>query len=1302
MPDNFNSHGHHARDLQSSVRGIMANFKRNSLHLGRMIVSRRFVVLGLLAGALITACSQETAAGDAGAGTDFDVKDPDIKVVDADTKDLQFGDKDTEIRDSTDDVDAELVDGVDAETGIGPDGSDDGETAVDPDGEVTIGPDGEVTIGPDADVDGSETKGCQSEFPANPGTGAPGASCVTNDDCDFNFCVETANGKVCTHGCDNTQCACPSGWGCEVLNPLSPDPTYGCVPASLHVCDPCTTDAQCQSSGDQNALCLNYGDAGHFCGTSCGDSKTGKASDDLCPNGYYCLANAKGVGGGTSAQCMTKAAACTCSILAIKQGYSTECADKNVYGTCKGTRQCSPTGLTNCTAKSPSAEVCNGLDDNCDGAVDEPGAAQCTVFWQDTDKDGFGNSPQTGGDNQCLCKASELYSSASPTDCDDTNGQVKPGAAEICDGIDNDCNGKTDETCDEDKDGYCDATAVIVGKTKACKYVGADCDDGNPKIHPGQPEVCGNSIDDDCDGTTDQGVDGVGCDLFYEDGDKDGVGTFANVCACAANGIYTASKSGDCNDSNKNVYPGNKEVCGNGIDDNCNGKQDEEGALNCTSFYKDADSDGYGAGKAACLCTATATYTTAKGGDCNDNDPKMNPAMTEVCNSIDDDCDGTTDNNNALGCSTFYKDQDKDGFGDSKKFLCLCSPVDYWTATIGNDCEDGDKDMNPVATEICDSKDNDCNGVIDDPNAQGCVKAYKDADGDGYGNPVTQACVCGLLLPYNTFQGGDCDDKDKTIHPYPGETNPQKKEHCNGKDDDCNGITDDPEADGCTVYYADSDLDGAGNSAKSKCLCVKDSTYSTTKNGDCNDIDPTIKPGTKETCDGKDNDCDGTIDNEGAISCNTYYADADNDGYGDILNVTKCLCSPVGVWKVIQGGDCNDANNEIHPSVTEKCDTKDNDCDGTVDPPNSQGCVLYYPDKDNDGWGDQNTAGVCQCSPAYPNTSTLQFQKDCNDANPLISPGSFEVCGDLIDNNCNGVTDESVSNQLFYMDKDSDGFGTGTGMALCKPDTINGIYYSTTVNGDCNDALPKVHPNAQELCNAIDDDCNGLTDEQLPLIMCGDAQNGQPACVNGKCTPNCYPSWFDADGIASNGCECKADNFYGIQGDACTSPVDLGYIYDDGSVTLIKAGNIMPGESGDWFHFKAVDYNDPSGSCDPFNVHVWLNPNPDGKYVIDFYRNGCGAPQQLCGNEVDSGWTVAFSGKSPYGPGAIKGNHTGDYDPSPIPEVGGECKCVNGTTGLPGMNECTDNSADFYVRVGRAPGSGTVCASYTLNITNGM
>ena len=301
--------------------------------------------------------------------------------------------------------------------------------------------------------------------------------------------------------------------------------------------------------------------------------------------------------------------------------------------------------------------------------------------------------------------------------CDATTGQCV--ATKLSDGA----------ACEDGS--ACTSNDQCVGGT--CFSGGAtNCDDGNSCTKDACAPVAGcshvgsdsNTCSDGSLCTADSCVAGV-CQGVAVDADNDGYGPGA---ACG----------GDCNDGNAAIHPGAAEVC-NGVDDNCDGLTDEPGATNCTNFYKDADSDGYGAGTPACRCAPSATYTTSKGNDCNDNDPKINPAMTEVCNGIDDDCDGVTDNPNALGCTTFYADLDKDGFGNSSQSVCICAATGIYTATIGGDCDDSKAKVNPVAVEVCDGLDNDCNGIVDDSGAQGCAMAYKDADGDGYGSSASKA-----------------------------------------------------------------------------------------------------------------------------------------------------------------------------------------------------------------------------------------------------------------------------------------------------------------------------------------------------------------------------------------------------------------------------------------------------------------------------------------------------------------------------------------------------------------------------------
>ena len=482
---------------------------------------------------------------------------------------------------------------------------------------------------------------------------------------------------------------------------------------------------------------------------------------------------------------------------------------------------------------------------------------------------------------------------------------------------------------------------------------------------------------------------------FYKDADNDNYsdGTLQEACTQPF-GYKLASTltaiSGDCNDAVAAINPGAAEVC-DGIDNNCD-NQIDEGVK--TTFYKDADNDGYSDGTTQQACTQPTGYKlasalTAITGDCNDAVAAINPGAAEVCDGIDNNCDNQIDEGVK---STFYKDADNDGYSDGTTQQACTQPTGYKLASalsaITGDCNDAVAAINPGAAEVCDGMDNNCNGTIDEGVK---ITFYKDADNDGYSDGTTQQ-ACTQPTSYKlasalTATTGDCNEAVAAI-------NPGATEVCDGIDNNCNGTIDE----GVKItFYKDADNDSYGNVTITIQACTAPEGY-VTNSTDCNDANAAINPAATELCDGVDNNCNGTVD-EGFPNI-IYYRDADGDSYGNSLVTATAKCgAPVGF--VTNSTDCNDANVAINPGATEVCDGIDNDCDGLID----EGVKLtFYRDADGDGFGNLALLiRVCVAPAGYVSNNT-----DCKDNDPAISPAAVEVCGNRIDDNCNGVVDEAI------------------------------------------------------------------------------------------------------------------------------------------------------------------------------------------------------------------------------------------------------------------------------------------------------
>jgi hypothetical protein len=232
--------------------------------------------------------------------------------------------------------------------------------------------------------------------------------------------------------------------------------------------------------------------------------------------------------------------------------------------------------------------------------------------------------------------------------------------------------------------------------------------------------------------------------------------------------------------------------------------------------------------------------------DCDDGNNAINPDALEVCDGLDDNCDGVVDTD-AADRLPWYADADGDGYGAAGDSTLACD-APAGTAADDADCDDADPSANPAATESCDGVDDDCDGDIDE---DVLLAWYRDFDGDGYGDPATATDACTRPSGY-VAAGGDCDDENASLHPGATET-------CDGRDfdEDCDGAADDAddEAAGKTLWYADADGDGHGDAAVTRMACDQPAAYAGNAD-DCDDTAGTLFPGGVEQCDGHANDCD--------------------------------------------------------------------------------------------------------------------------------------------------------------------------------------------------------------------------------------------------------------------------------------------------------------------------------------------------------------------------------------------------------------------------------------------------------------
>ncbi len=675
-----------------------------------------------------------------------------------------------------------------------------------------------------------------------------------------------------------------------------------------------------------------------------------------------------------------------------------------------------------------------------------------------------------------------------------------------------------------------------------------DCDDNNADVFPGAAEIC-DGLDNDCNNLVDD--DPTDDTLFFEDADADGFGNpDESTWACEAPAGWVVNDL-DCDDTSALFNPGAIEAdCEDENDYNCDG----------SVGYTDADADGY----AACA-------------DCDDTNASANPDGVESCNGFDDDCNGLTDDEDPLlqGASTFYADADSDGFGGSQFSTEACEAPEGYVDN-DSDCDDLNADTYPSAAEICDEEDNDCDTDIDEGVG---LTWYADVDGDGYGDSTTAVTACDAPQGYSA-NGNDCDDTSPSARPGGVEV-------CNGVDDDCDGTIDGASALNATTFYADNDSDGYGDAASAVTDCEAPSNH-VSNDSDCDDTSAATSPAADETCDGSDNNCDGAIDEASATDAATWYADADNDTYGNASIFQAACTAPAG--HVADSSDCDDTSSTTNPGATETCNGVDDNCDNSID----EGVLsTFYADFDNDGYGSPTVSQeACTAPVAYVSDNT-----DCNDVNASVRPGGTEVCDAANDDeDCDGFADDNdpegaTGTTLYYPDADSDGYGDSldTGVAWCDPPS--GIVNNNT---DCDDTATgtDIHPGATEVCDSIDADCDGSLDDDAQdnchtLAACTDPGTGYTcSCLSG----------YDGDGISS----CDTDTFPASELLGFTQKEQLNiWASTQGQVWTLCYRKTDDGASSSTFHSLCNGYSTT------FTVAELDTGNLIGGYSTTSWSSGC-------------------------------------------------------------------------------------------------
>ncbi len=750
------------------------------------------------------------------------------------------------------------------------------------------------------------------------------------------------------------------------------------------------------------------------------------------------------------------------------------------------------------------------------------------------------------------------------------------GAREACDGRDNDCDGLVDEGCDEDGDGFC-APGVVVADGSDCFGQLPDCDDADEGVSPRVQERC-DGVDNDCDGRVDEADD-----MVEKRACPRAAGACAGSLARCVDGEFAdgcgAREYGDDWDGDT------EERCFDGVDNDCDGRSDAEdpdcecqagdadrtcgvdlgacraGVQECVSLGGEGEGEGEGAGahvwgpcqgvlRAAEVCdgidndcdgtadealvgegpdarcpdagVCVGRRTVCEGGDwvC-DFPPEWAPADV-VCDGVDEDCDGTTDEGldaEGLAPPAGLDVCPVDGVCGGGGAAAVCdSRLGRWR------CEYPPSGYEPEERS-CDQEDNDCDGLVDEacPCAPGEVlpcgtdvgacQPGEQACEDGRWGP----CVGGVRPEEETCDGADedCDGRvDEGVSPVEdlcpdhgvcagmptvcagaewrcaAEDRQEEETACNGLDDDCDGVVDEPEH-----------LQGP-----ERALCPDRGVCQGRPNacveGGWRCDRPPEHEGDETRCDGLDNDCDGQVDELPLAPPAQRPCLA-----AGVCGEARVVCD-AGAWACALGP-------EHEPAAEMACDGRDNDCDGIVDEAADGAGPLRLPCYE--GSPETRGAGVC-VDGHYACAGGDWDQSECVGQ---VRPEPREEC-DGLDNDCDGATDERPVGDGPLARSCYSGAPETRGQGLC----VDGSQRCEA--GAWEEACPGEVLPTEEVCSAVDEDCNGEVDDP-PDLTCGQGRctNIVAACAGGQdrvCEPllanardeRCDGEDDDCDGVVDN------------------------------------------------------------------------------------------------------------------------------------------------------------------------------------------